>query len=71
MNNPMLCLQDTDFRLNTSPGSFPMVYIDITAVVSSLTADIDAVEMSAFKEKVRTFVESELPKHVKIREAAK
>ena len=34
-------------------------------------ADMDVAEQSAFEEKVRAFVERELPKHIKIREAAK
>lgn len=59
-----LVLKDFDFRLRSEAGSFPAVEINIFAVVTSRKADIDAVRMSAFKSKVRAFVESELPKHV-------
>ena len=68
MHNPML-LHDFDLHLRTESGHYPAVEISISAVVTSLGADLDAAEMSAFKEKVRAFVESELPKHVKIRDA--
>ena len=71
MNNPMLLLHDFDFHLRMESGYYPTVEISMSAVVASRTSDLDAVEMSAFKEKVRAFVESELLKHVKIKEAAK
>lgn len=71
MSEPMLLLHDFDFHLRTESGHCPAVEISMSAVVTSLMTDIDAAELSAFKEKVRAFVESELPKHIKIREAAR
>ena len=67
--NPLLILSGCDFELITRPEDFPKVLINISAIVGSMRTNIDAVEMTAFREKVRAFVERELPKHVKIKEA--
>ena len=66
-----LLLSGYALELNNQKGDFPRIEVHLSAIVSKFTADIDAVEMTAFKKKVRAFIERELPKHVKIREAAK
>ena len=59
--NVELILQDFDFRLLTNPGSFPRIEIAMAAVVTSRKVAFDAVKVSVFRDKVRAFVESELP----------
>ena len=66
-----LWLRHFDCNLRINPGDYPILEISISAVVTSIGADMDVAEQSAFEEKVRAFVERELPKHIKIREAAK
>ena len=66
---PKLMLEGCTFELAQRRDECPRIYISITGFIGVLSADIDAVEMSAFKEKVRAFVERELPKHVKVKEA--
>ena len=69
MTIPGLTLEGCAFELEQRRDEFPRIYISITGFIGMLSEDIDVVEMAAFKEKVRAFVEGELPKHVKVKEA--
>lgn len=53
-------------ELVAESGHYPRVEISASAIVASLSLDIDAVELSKFKAEVRRFIEERLPKHVKV-----
>ena len=58
--------QATRCELTMESGCYPRVEISASAIVASLSLDIDAVELSKFKAEVRRFIEERLPKHVKV-----
>ena len=45
---------------------YPRVEVSVSAIVASLSLDIDAVELSKFKAEVCRFMVEQLPKHVKV-----
>ncbi len=58
--------QATRCELTMENGCYPRVEVSVSAIVASLSLDIDAVELSKFKAEVRRFIEERLPKHVKV-----
>lgn len=58
--------QATRCELTMENGCCPRVEISASAIVASLSLDIDAVELSKFEAEVRRFIEERLPKHVKV-----
>lgn len=64
--NSQVIHQTTRCELVTEDGCYPRVEISASAIVASLSLDIDAVEMSKFKSEVCRFIEERLPKHVKV-----
>lgn len=58
--------QATRCELVTESRHYPRVEVSVSAIVASLSLDIDAVELSKFKAEVRRFIEERLPEHVKV-----
>lgn len=58
--------QAARFELVTDNGCFPRIEILMSAIVTSLTLDIDAVELSKFKAEVCRFIEDRLPSYIKV-----
>lgn len=53
-------------ELVSEDGDYPRVGILMSAHVTSLTLDIDAVELRKFKAEVCHFIEERLPSYIKV-----
>ena len=53
-------------ELVSENGDYPYVGVLMSARVTSLTLDIDAVELSKFKAEVCRFIEERLPSYIKV-----
>ena len=58
--------QATRCELTMENGCCPRVEISASAIVASLSLDIDAVELSKFKAEVCRFIEERLPSYIKV-----
>ena len=50
----------------TENGSYPRAEVSVSAIVASLSLDIDAMELSKFKAEVCRFIEERLPSYIKV-----
>ena len=50
----------------TENGGCPRAEVSVSAIVTSLSLDIDAMELSKFKAEVCRFIEERLPSYIKV-----
>ena len=65
-NRHRIIAQNVRLELETGPGHYPLAVVTATAIVASMSLDIDAVELSKFKAEVCRFIEERLPSYIKV-----